>query len=48
MSQIYVKNWDGAVFVSRRYEDGNDYLLLEVFWDMQLVHPGLFYRFAQT
>ena len=48
MSQIYVKNWDGAVFVSRRYEDGNDYLLLEVFWDMQLVHPALFYRFAQT
>lgn len=46
-SDLYLKRWDNAIFVSRRYEDGNDYLVFEMFWDMQLGHPALWFRFRQ-
>ena len=46
-ADIYVKQWDNAIFVSRRYEDGNDILVVEMFWDMMVGHPEQFYRFRQ-
>ena len=43
-SDCYLKQWDDAVFVSSRYEDGNQILVLESFWDSVLAHPELWYR----
>ena len=47
-SDILLKNWDGAVYVSRRYEGGINWLLTELFWDVKVRHPALFYRFQET
>ena len=46
-SDILLKNWDGAVYVSRRYEGGINWLLTELFWDVKVRHPALFYRFRE-
>ena len=46
-SDILLKNWDGAVYVSRRYEGGINWLLTELFWDAKVRHPELFYRFRE-
>ena len=46
-SDILLKNWDGSVYVSRRYEGGINWLLVELFWDALVRHPALFYRFRE-
>ena len=47
LSQIYVKDWDDAVFVSRRYEDGNDFMVLENFFNTIVPYPEVFHRLRQ-
>ena len=42
-----MKEWDGAMYVSRRYEAGINTLLIELFWDARIMHPELFYRFRE-
>ena len=46
-SDILLKNWDGAVYVSRRFEAGINWLLTELFWDLKVRHPELFFRFRE-
>ena len=41
MQDAYLKQWDDAVFVHTRYEEGNQIMVLETFWDMVLAHPEL-------
>ena len=42
-----MKEWDGSMYVSRRYEAGINTLLTELFWDARIMHPSLFHRFRQ-
>ena len=46
-SDILLKEWDDSVYVSRRYEAGINWLLCEMFWDVLVRHPALFYRFRE-
>ena len=46
-SDILMKIWDGSIYVSRRYEGGINWLLTELFWDLKVRHPELFYRFRE-
>ena len=46
-SDCLMKEWDGAMYVSRRYEAGINTLLTELFWDARIMHPELFHRFRQ-
>ena len=46
-SDILLKEWDDSVYVSRRYEGGINWLLCEMFWDVRVKHPALFYRFRE-
>ena len=48
MREVYVKEWDNAVYVSRREEDGQDILTVELFWNMAIIHPSLFHRLHQA
>ena len=41
---LFLKQWDDAVFVHTRYEDGNQIMVLESFWDLLPTHPELYYR----
>ena len=43
-SDMYIKQWDGVVFVSREYSNGNNRLLTEMFWNMALGHAGSWAR----
>ena len=44
---IISRLWDGALYVSRRYEAGVNWLLLEAFADWRPRHAGQFHRFRQ-
>ena len=48
LSLIRLKNWDGSVYVSTRYEAGIMYLLLELFWGWNIIHPGQLYRVTDS
>ena len=47
-NDVYYKEWDDAIFVSQRYENGNFFLVVEVFWDLFIVHPSSHYRIHQA
>ena len=44
MADCFLKQWDDAVFVHTRYEDGNQIMVLETFWDLLPTHPELWYK----
>ena len=46
-SDVLLREWDDSVYVSRRYEAGISWLLTELFWDVHVRHPALFYRFRE-
>ena len=46
-SDILVKEWDDSIYISRRYEAGISWLLVEMFWDIRVRHPALFYRYRE-
>ena len=41
---VYFKQWDDAVFVHTRYEDGNQIMVLETFWNFIPTHSELYYE----
>ena len=45
---VYYKEWDDAIFVTRRYESGVYKLDVEVFWDMVVGHTEAHYRIHQA
>ena len=42
---VWVKEWDAAIYVSVREEDGLEILVTELFWNLWMQFPGEFYRF---
>ena len=46
-SDILIKEWDQSVFVHRRYEAGINWLATEMYYDILVRHPELFYRFRE-
>lgn len=46
-SEVRMKRWDNSVFVSRRREDGVDWLVAELFWNFNIRRPALFHRFQE-
>ena len=48
LSEIFVREWDGAVYVSRREQDGLQYIVLELFWNQFVRYPALFHRFHEA
>ena len=46
-SDILIKEWDSAVFVHRRYEAGVNWLATEMYYDILVRHPELFYRWRE-
>ena len=46
-SDVYIKRWDDSIFLSRRYESGNNLVTLEQFWNVGFGHPSSHYRFRQ-
>lgn len=48
LREIFLREWDGAVYVSRREQDGLQYIVLELFWNIFIRYPKLFHRFHQA
>ena len=46
-SDILIKEWDQSVFVHRRYEAGVNWLATELYYDLLVRHPELFYRWRE-
>ena len=44
-SEVYLKEWDGAIYSSMREEDGLEILVTELAWNLWVRFPGEFYRF---